>query len=104
MLLNENDVETVCLLGNRKPDTKVRIDVVKMFTTEELQAIDAKYFIMIVLDPYDLIIQSKCTGHYWYLHSTGYPSDGSCIIFSTSVPSTWAGTDTETGDQVYQGS
>ena len=36
---------------------------------------------MIVLDPYDLTIQSKCTGHYWYLHSAGYPSDGSCIIF-----------------------
>ena len=53
----------------------------KMFTTEELQAIDAKYFRMIVLDPYDLTIQSKCTGHYWYLHSAGYPSDGSCIIF-----------------------
>lgn len=53
----------------------------KVFTTEELQAIDAKYFRMIVLDPYDLTIQSKCTGHYWYLHSTGYPSDGSCIIF-----------------------
>ena len=26
-LLNENTVETVCLLSNRKPDTKVRIDV-----------------------------------------------------------------------------
>ena len=52
-----------------------------MFTTEELQEIDAKYFRMIVLDPYDLTIQSKYTGHYWYLHSTGYPSDGSCIIF-----------------------
>lgn len=34
-----------------------------MFTTEELQEIDAKYFRMIVLDPYDLTIQSKCTGH-----------------------------------------
>ena len=32
--------------------------------TEELQAIAAKYFRMIVLDPYDLTIQSKCTGHY----------------------------------------
>ncbi len=46
-----------------------------MFTTEELQEIDDKYFRMIVLDPYDLTIQSKCTGHYWYLHSTGYPND-----------------------------
>ena len=52
-----------------------------MFTAEELQAIDTEYFRMIVMDPYDLTIQSKCTGHYWYLHSTGYPSDGSCIIF-----------------------
>ena len=52
-----------------------------MFTAEELQTIDSDYFRMIVLDPYDLTIQSKCTGHYWYLHSTGYPSDGSCIIF-----------------------
>ena len=52
-----------------------------MFTTEELQEIDAKYFRMIVLDPYDLTIQSKCTGHYWHLHSTGYPNDVSCIIF-----------------------
>ena len=52
-----------------------------MFTAEELQTIDSDYFRMIVLDPYDLTIQSKCTGPYWYLHSTGYPSDGSCIIF-----------------------
>ena len=52
-----------------------------MFTAEELQAIDTEYFRMIVMDPYDLTIQSKCTGHYWYLHSAGYPSDGSCIIF-----------------------
>ena len=27
VLLKRNDVETVCLLSNRKPDTKVRIDV-----------------------------------------------------------------------------
>lgn len=52
-----------------------------MFTTEELQAIDTEYIRMIVMDPYDLTIQSKCIGHYWYLHSTGYPSDGACIIF-----------------------
>ena len=43
-----------------------------MFTAEELQTIDSDYFRMIVLDPYDLTIQSKCTGHYWYLHSTGW--------------------------------
>lgn len=58
-----------------------------MFSTEELQAIDAKYFRMIVLDPYDLTIQSKCTGNYWYLRSTGYPSDVSCIIFQNTAVS-----------------
>ena len=52
-----------------------------MFTEEELQSIDTKYFMMITMDPYDVTIQSRNTGHYWYLHNTGYPTDGSCIIF-----------------------
>ena len=52
-----------------------------MFTEEELQSIDTKYFMMITVDPYDVTIQSRNTGHYWYLHSTGYPTEGSCIIF-----------------------
>ena len=52
-----------------------------MFTTEELQEIDDKYFRMIVLDPNDLTIQSKCTGHYWYLHYTEYPQDESLVLF-----------------------
>lgn len=52
-----------------------------MFTEEELQSIDTKYFMMITVDPYDVTIQSRNTGHYWYLHSTGYPTEGACIIF-----------------------
>ena len=52
-----------------------------MFTAEELQAIDARYFAIIVADPYDVTIQSRNTGHYWYLHSTEYPDEGCCIIF-----------------------
>lgn len=52
-----------------------------MFTAEELQAIDARYFAIIVANPYDVTIQSRNTGHYWYLHSTEYPDDGCCIIF-----------------------
>lgn len=52
-----------------------------MFTAEELQAIDARCFAIIVADPYDVTIQSRNTGHYWYLHSTEYPDNGCCIIF-----------------------
>lgn len=52
-----------------------------MFTTEELQSLDADYFAIIVSDPYDVTIQSRNTGHYWYLHSTGFLTEGSCIIF-----------------------
>ena len=52
-----------------------------VFTSEELREIDAGYFEIIVSDPYDVTIQSKNTGHYWYLHSTGVPAEGSCIIF-----------------------
>lgn len=55
-----------------------------MFTEEELQSIDTKYFMMITVDPYDVTIQSRNTGHYWYLHSTGYPTEGSCIIFTST--------------------
>lgn len=52
-----------------------------MFTPEELREIDTGYFEIIVSDPYDVTIQSKTTGRYWYLHSTGYPTDGACVIF-----------------------
>ena len=44
-----------------------------MFTAEELQAIDTEYFRMIVMDPYDLTIQSKCTGHYLLSVKSGVP-------------------------------
>lgn len=52
-----------------------------MFTPEELQSLDAGYFAIIVADPFDVTIQSRNTGHYWYLHSTEYPDEGACIIF-----------------------
>ncbi len=36
-----------------------------MFSIEELQNLDQKYFVIIVADPYDVTIMSKNTSHYW---------------------------------------
>lgn len=52
-----------------------------MFDTEQLKAIDSSYFIIIIVDDYDITIQSRNTGHYWYLHSTDAPVDAACVIF-----------------------
>lgn len=42
-------------------------EVVSMFTTEELQAIDRKYFTVIVADAYDVTLISNNTKHVWYM-------------------------------------
>ena len=52
-----------------------------MFDAEELSKLDSDYFNIIVADDGDVTIQSKNTGHYWYLHCTGYPTEGACVIF-----------------------
>ena len=40
-----------------------------MFTTEELQSIDRKYFTVIVADAYDVTLISNNTRHVWYIHN-----------------------------------
>ena len=40
-----------------------------MFTTEELQAIDRKFFTVIVADAYDVALISNNTRHVWYIHN-----------------------------------
>ena len=52
-----------------------------MFSVEELACIDSEYFNLVVVDSADITIQSKNTGHYWYLHCTEYPVQESCLIF-----------------------
>ncbi len=52
-----------------------------MFDTESLAKLDADYFNVIVADGRDVTIQSKNTGHYWYLHCTEYPTEEACVIF-----------------------
>ena len=55
--------------------------VMVMFDTDQLSGIDPGYFNIILMDEYDVTIQSKNTGHFWYLHNTGFPTESSCIIF-----------------------
>lgn len=52
-----------------------------MFDSEQLKQVDPAYFNIILADDMDVTIQSRNTGHYWYLHCTGYPTEGSCMIF-----------------------
>ena len=52
-----------------------------MFDAESLAKLDSDYFNVIVADGRDVTIQSKNTGHYWYLHCTDYPTEGTCVIF-----------------------
>ena len=52
-----------------------------MFDSKQLKQVDPAYFNIIVADDMDVTIQSRNTGHYWYLHCTGYPNEGSCVIF-----------------------
>ena len=52
-----------------------------MFDTESLAKLDVDYFNVIVADGRDVTIQSKNTGHYWYLHCTEYPTEEACVIF-----------------------
>ena len=52
-----------------------------MFDTNQLEVLDQSYFNVIFVTDRDVTIQSKNTGHYWYMHCTEYPKKGNCIIF-----------------------
>ena len=52
-----------------------------MFRTEEIEKLDKSYFNIILAENYDVTLQSKNTGHIWYIHNPEYPGEGECIIF-----------------------
>ncbi len=54
---------------------------VPMFSVEEIQSIDKKYFNIIAVNEYDVTIMSRNTGHFWYLHNPEYPERGTVILF-----------------------
>lgn len=52
-----------------------------MFTTEELQAIDRKYFTVIVADAYDVTLISNNTKHVWYIHNVELKDRNLCLVY-----------------------
>ena len=52
-----------------------------MFDTSDIQKLDRSYFNIIVQADYDVMIQSKNTGHIWCIRSSGNRKGGECIIF-----------------------
>ena len=59
-----------------------------MFRAEEIGRLDRSYFNIILAEEYDVTLQSKNTGHIWYIHNPEYPGEGECIIsISTGLPS-----------------
>ena len=52
-----------------------------MFTTEELQSIDRKYFTVIVADAYDVTLISNNTRHVWYIHNVELKDRDLCLIY-----------------------
>lgn len=52
-----------------------------MFTTEELQAIDRKYFTVIVADAYDVTLISNNTRHVWYIHNVELTDRNLCLVY-----------------------
>ncbi len=48
----------------------------RVFRTEEIEKLDKSYFNIILAENYDVTIQSKNTGHIWYIHSPEYPEEG----------------------------
>ena len=56
-------------------------EVVSMFTTEELQAIDRKYFTVIVADAYDVTLISNNTKHVWYICNVELKDRNLCLVY-----------------------
>lgn len=52
-----------------------------MFTTEELQSIDRKYFTVIVADAYDVTLISNSTRHVWYIHNVEPADRNLCLVY-----------------------
>lgn len=51
-----------------------------MFNLDDLKCLDPEYFCIITVDDYDVTVMSRNTGHYWYLHNSEYPGEGSVVI------------------------
>ncbi len=78
-----------------------------MFTTEELQSIDRKYFMVIVADAYDVTLISNNTRHVWYIHNVELKDRNLCMVYhkhkiSHPLSQPFPVWNTSEGDQGYQ--
>lgn len=67
-----------------------------MFDESSLKKIDSGYFNIILMDDRDITIQSRNTGHYWYLHCTEYPA-----LLQVPLSSAWQSEYFEPGSEKY---
>lgn len=52
-----------------------------MYTQQELDAIDRKYFAVIIADQYDVALMSKNTRPVWQLHNVELPDRDVTVVF-----------------------
>lgn len=52
-----------------------------MYTQQELDSIDRKYFAVIVADQYDVTLMSRNTRHVWQLHNVELPDGDITVVF-----------------------
>lgn len=74
-----------------------------LFSQEELNSVASRYFNIVTVNDYDVTIQNRNTGHYWYLYSTDVPGDTASIIFhkcNTAILITSTGVKTAS-DKLY---
>ena len=57
-----------------------------MFSAEELNTLDRKYFEVLRADEVDIALISRNTRHIWLIHNAGYPYEGSSVIFHAHSP------------------
>ena len=57
-----------------------------MYTQQELDSIDRKYFNIILMNEHDVTLMSKNTHHMWQLHSVELPDGELTVIFHKHRP------------------
>lgn len=65
-----------------------------MFHERDMGVLDKSYFNIVLTGEYDVTVQSKNTGHFWYIHNLEFPEEDACIIFHkhrASHPYHWHG-------------
>lgn len=52
-----------------------------MFHERDKQVLDKSYFNIVLTGDFDVTVQSKNTGHFWYVHTPESFGEDACVIF-----------------------